>query len=183
MAQVPGTSTMICFNCGALGHGVATCPKPKDEAAIKARRDLILNSQKKGGQGSGDSSKGRPGGGGRGGGRGGRGDGGCGRGGGRGKPKGPKNPDKAPPKAGESHKKVVNGTTKFWCGRCGSWGDHSTENHPSSPGGDSSNGGGNGNSNGGTSGGGSNGDSSSSNNGETNLATTLSFSGATANFI
>ena len=29
-----------------------------------------------------------------------------------------------------SHEKVVEGTNRYWCGRCGSWGEHNTANHP-----------------------------------------------------
>jgi len=34
-----------------------------------------------------------------------------------------------PPKAGKSHKKIVNGWKAIWCGRCLYWKDHSTEQH------------------------------------------------------
>ncbi len=37
-----GGNMLICFNCGGC-HGVPDCPQPRNEEAIKACHDLILN--------------------------------------------------------------------------------------------------------------------------------------------
>jgi hypothetical protein len=127
---------VMCFNCGMIGHTSPNCTKPHDEKAIEIRRKLVLGT-KTGGRGGGRR-------GGRGGGdRGGR---GRGRAGGRGRGGGTPSQDtkpelsaeekkkkvlKTPPAAGESHEKVIDGTKRLWCGRCGTWGDHKTADHPS----------------------------------------------------
>ena len=40
---------------------------------------------------------------------------------------------KTPPKPGDSHKKTIQGKSLHWCGRCGKWGDHATQDHPTPP--------------------------------------------------
>ena len=160
------SSTVICFNCGGLGHTVPECKLPRDEEAIKARRDLILKSPSKGGGGANSKRGGGRGSGDRGGKKGGRGDAGRGNGGRGGG--GNSSGLKTPPKAGESHKKQVNGSTLYWCGRCGKWGDHDTSNHPTPSGGKGSD----------KSSSSGNDDASSTSNAEGNLASTLSFKGA-----
>jgi hypothetical protein len=105
-----------CYNCGKEGHMAKDCKAPKKD-----------NNNERGGRGEGRGGRGR----GRGGkgGRGGRG----GRGGGKQNDKsdnqGEKDPYRIPPKKGEPHKKVINGKTVYWCGRCNRWNDHDTETH------------------------------------------------------
>ena len=127
---------LMCFNCGMIGHTSRTCSKPRDEKGSEIRRKLVQGSGTTTGRGGGGRGRGRGGGRGR----------GRGRGGGRGKGGGsPSSQDskpelsaeekkkkalKTPPAAGESHEKVIDGTNRYWCGRCGKWDDHKTENHP-----------------------------------------------------
>jgi hypothetical protein len=42
------------------------------------------------------------------------------------------NPLKTPPRKGESHEKVMNGKTLYWCGKqsCSKWTTHKTSDHP-----------------------------------------------------
>ena len=37
--------------------------------------------------------------------------------------------DYTPPGQGKPHKRTVNGTEEFWCGKCGRWGNHLTDKH------------------------------------------------------
>ena len=117
----PNESVFACFNCGDNNCNSDNCPKPKNDALIAKRKARYDQYQKQNG--------------GRGGGRGGRGKGkkgkggrnrsnSQGRGGGRGNGNGGSKwieKDKTPPTSGESHEKVVNGTTLKWCGKCKYW--------------------------------------------------------------
>ena len=134
-----GKQDVICYNCGELGHIIPDCPKPKDDAAINARRNIITGNRNSSG-GGGGNGRGR-GGRGRGGrGRGGRGGRNGGRGGRGGSQTQNDNNDqnnannkekelKTPPKPGDSHKKTIQGKSLHWCGRCGKWDDHATQDH------------------------------------------------------
>lgn len=112
-------SMMMCYNCGGLGHGIRTCPKPIDQTAIDIRKAIIFagrklpvgntksgnnnNNKKSEKKGSGKSKNSNK--------------------------KGDKDPKKIPPKRDQSHEKTFNGKTLHWCGKCASWTDHKTENH------------------------------------------------------
>ena len=37
--------------------------------------------------------------------------------------------DYTPPKPGDPHSRVVNGTTEYWCGTCARWGSHPSDKH------------------------------------------------------
>ena len=119
----------MCFNCGGLDHMLKDCPKPFDQSAIKARKQILLgngkgsnsgggkknynnNSNNKGNENKGNNYK-----------KGGNND--------TDESKKPKvtNPKKIPPKAGDSHEKSFDGKTLKWCGRCGRWGNHATPEH------------------------------------------------------
>ena len=112
----PSNSTIMCFNCGGLGHGVKDCKQPINQEHIDLRKSLIF--KKKG-------DRKNPGKG--------------------GKRKDTKKSDNSqtnnsssnqrspllvPPKQGESHEKVVDGTKLYWCTKCGQWTTHKTEDHP-----------------------------------------------------
>jgi hypothetical protein len=129
-------SDTVCFNCGKIGHTSPKCTLPKDEKATEIRRKLFSSSRDssggRGGRGHGKGGQGR--GRGRGGGR--------GRGAGRGGNDSSKKPElsadeaakkalKTPPKPGEDHEKTINGSKLKWCGRCGKWTDHKSQDHPS----------------------------------------------------
>ena len=121
---------VICFNCGGIGHTVPNCPKPKDEKAIAVRKKIISSFRKA----DSNDGNGKQGGGNNNSNGGGNGDGSRKtpkKNGGRNKNKN-KGGDKSlriPPNADEPHEKKVNGETLRWCGRCGKWTDHNTENH------------------------------------------------------
>ena len=121
------SNTMMCFNCGGLGHAIKSCPKPIDQAAIDARKAIIFGGRKSN-QGGGKPGGGSP-----------KAKGGGGdkkkrnNGGNKNKgssKKGDSDPKKIPPKRDQSHEKTINGQTYHWCGKCASWTDHKTANHP-----------------------------------------------------
>jgi hypothetical protein len=95
---------IICFNCGAVGHGVNNCPKPKNDDLINLRIEIMTNYGK--------PREKKP----------------------SGKPNGKqRDPLTIPPRRSESHQKSFDGVTKHWCGRpeCRKWTDHVTKDHPS----------------------------------------------------
>jgi hypothetical protein len=94
---------IICFNCGAVGHGVNNCPHPKDDQMIKLRREIMESYG--GSKGQHGSSNNRKYGG---------------------------DPTLRPPGKGEKHEKVFDGVTKYWCGKpgCRCWTDHTSTEHP-----------------------------------------------------
>ena len=142
-AEISGNQNdVICYNCGELGHILTDCKKPKNDAAIAARRAIITGNKSGAGHGGGRGGRGRGRGKGRGG-RSGRGRGGRGGNGGRGGSNTPTQENtqnsatntqrelKTPPKPNESHTKKIDGNELHWCGRCGKWTDHGTADHPS----------------------------------------------------
>ena len=114
------TSTpMMCYNCGALGHGIRTCPQPINQDAINVRKAIIQGGRKSGNSNSKSgnnksrnndkkrNSKNKG-----------------------GAKKGDVDMKKIPPKRNQPHEKTINGQTFHWCGKCAAWTDHKTENHP-----------------------------------------------------
>lgn len=99
---------IICFNCGAVGHGVNNCTQAKNDDLINLRIEIMSNYGK-------SREKQKP----------------------SGKPFGKqKDPLTVPPRRSESHQKSFDGVTKHWCGRpeCRKWTDHVTKDHPSQQG-------------------------------------------------
>ena len=92
---------IICLNCGEPDHMVKDCDQPIDPAAIARRKKEIFKNPDYK-RGKKDSSVDTA-----------------------------KDPNKQPPKSGETHEKTVNGKTLKWCGICGRWGNHSTSEHKS----------------------------------------------------
>ena len=107
--------SMMCFNCGGIGHGVKNCKLPINQEEIDIRKAIIFNKKKKD-----NDKKG-------------------------GKKKDPKDgqdvkggdnqsthsdPLTTPPKPGEPTEKSINGSLLFWCSKCNKWTTHKTEGHP-----------------------------------------------------
>lgn len=116
---------MMCFNCGGLGHGTRTCPQPLCQKSIAARKEIMANYSRRmstNSNGGNNTSSQSDGGGNKNGNKSGR----------QQRGKGPSNPLKVPPQRDESHEKVFNGKTLYWCGKpkCCKWGDHKGENCP-----------------------------------------------------
>ena len=100
-------SKSTCWNCGETGHAISDCSKPKDQVAIKRRREEFFNKRNKGNRGnvSGGSAT-------------------------------TNNPEtvsksKIPPKEGETHERTVGDRKIFWCGTCEKWTNHKTSEHVS----------------------------------------------------
>ena len=121
-ANTGGTSTMMCFNCGGLGHGIKSCPQAINQTAIDIRKKLVLGSSSSGQGGNTNAPK----------------DGkrkqkeSKKNGGGGSTATGHRDPMKKPPGKNESHEKTINGKKLFWCGKqgCCKWGDHKSADHP-----------------------------------------------------
>ena len=113
-----GSTSVVCFNCGEIGHVVSQCPQPHDESKIKIRKDLFQKGKsksddKKPTKGNGKSKNNKS------------------KNNNKAKGKEKENSNlKSPPKPGESHKKTINGKTLHWCGKCAKWTDHNTSDHP-----------------------------------------------------
>jgi hypothetical protein len=118
------STTIICFNCGGLGHAVRECTEEIDRKAIETRKNIILGSGEGTGEAPGRQFQRS------------RGDRSTGPGGGRSNRerdrRPPPNPLFTPPKRTEPHEKTFNGKKLFWCGKpgCCKWGDHKTVEHP-----------------------------------------------------
>ena len=102
-------SKITCLNCGELGHMVKDCPKQIDRRAIAENKKKIFRNQDTrrvtGGRGSSNG------------------------GGNGGDSKKIVNPRRVPPGPGEPKKKMFDGKWFNWCGKCGLWTYHSTEEH------------------------------------------------------
>ena len=117
---------LSCWNCGADGHGITDCSKPRNEADIEKRKKLWQSSRNvQTGRGNGRGNRDNR-------------QNGRGNGRGRGGQNNVTNPGpgtfnkKVPPKQGENHTKKVNGTTWNWCGVCKCWTKtHGTAEHRS----------------------------------------------------
>jgi hypothetical protein len=105
-ANVEDLLRIICFNCGAVGHGVNNCPHARDDTMINLRREIMesygsskrpLPSGSKPGTGGGGD------------------------------------PLLRPPRKHDKHEKYFDGVKKFWCGKpgCRRWTDHTSSEHPS----------------------------------------------------
>ena len=99
-------SEITCLNCGEAGHMVKDCKKPIDRKAIAENKRKIFRNQ---------DTRRVPGG------------GGNGQNGGDSKKI--VNKRRIPPGPGEPKEKVFDGKTLKWCGKCGLWTYHSTEEH------------------------------------------------------
>ena len=110
---------IICFNCGGIGHGVNSCPHPKDDNAINLHKEIMSNFNSSNGSRNDRRGNGR--------------DGNQGNGGGNGGGN-PCNPLVVPPRRGEAHEKMFDGVMKYWCGKpgCRHWTDHKSADHPPS---------------------------------------------------
>jgi hypothetical protein len=99
---------IICFNCGGIGHGTNNCDKPKNDADISLRKEIMSNF----GQSTPSNRRksDRP---------------------GQSRNALKRDPLKVPPRRNEPHEKVFDGVKKFWCGKpgCRSWTDHSSSQH------------------------------------------------------
>lgn len=119
------TDTRRCYNCDKPGHMARDCPEP--------RRDGIQGRTNTSGEIHRGGRGGRGGHGGRGGREGNRGRGGCRGRGGRGRNNNTSNEGsddlRRPPRQGEPRSRSRGGRTETWCGRCGRWGNHETDNH------------------------------------------------------
>jgi hypothetical protein len=115
MAQPPSDSKddpdvePICFNCGAVGHKLDTCPKPRDQSSIDRFRKALnrLSSGRSNKKGNRSDKKDKE-----------------------------KDPLHTPPAHGETTTKKFPSGTRYWCGRCKKWGDHLLVDHPTPPSGD-----------------------------------------------
>jgi uncharacterized membrane protein YgcG len=103
-----------CYNCGKEGHRSSDCKAPRKEQS--------------GGRGSQHQGRGRGRDNSRGGGRGGGRSSEAGRGRGEARPV-----DRTPPEAGQPRTRTVNGEQESWCGTCGRWGNHPTNEHRDRP--------------------------------------------------
>lgn len=141
-ALADGVRKILCFNCGGIGHGVKDCRKPIDPKAIAIRKEIVLKdrstagsnpnsgSPRSSGSSSSFQSSNR------------RNNRGPSQGSGgststsssSSTSRGPSNPLKVPPKRDEPHEKSINGKKLHWCGKpgCCKWGDHKTNDHPTS---------------------------------------------------
>ncbi len=115
-------SVTMCFNCGEIGHTVKDCPHALDEDAIAARKKLLFGNnggrrgkrekypkktnpeEDKDKDTSTNTNTGKN----------------------TGKVK---NPKRQPPKTDEPHEKDFDGSTLYWCGKCGRWTNHKTDDH------------------------------------------------------
>jgi hypothetical protein len=98
---------IICFNCGAIGHGTNNCTKPLNDDDINLRKEIMTNYGKPSPHDrnkSDRSSQSR---------------------------NQDRDPLKIPPRRNQPHEKVFDGVKKFWCGKagCRSWTDHSSSQH------------------------------------------------------
>ena len=106
-------SKILCLNCLEPGHMVKDCPKEIDRQAIAENKKKIFrnydNRRTRGGGGGGHGSSGN-------------GNGGDAK-------KTIVNPRRVPPGPNDSKEKTIDGKKYKWCGRCGLWTNHSTEEH------------------------------------------------------
>jgi hypothetical protein len=114
-ANVEDLLRIICFNCGAVGHGVNNCPVARDDTMINLRREIMEsyssrreNPRTSNNNGNRRSNSGSGGGG---------------------------DPLLRPPGKNEPHEKHFDGVKKFWCGKagCRRWTDHISSEHPGGP--------------------------------------------------
>ena len=98
-------SKITCLNCGELGHMVKDCPKPIDRKAIaENKKKIFRNNDTRRGNGSGGN-------------------------GGNGNETKKTNPRRVPPGPNDPKEKMFGDKRLKWCGKCGIWTYHSTEEH------------------------------------------------------
>lgn len=91
---------LMCWNCGAIGHGLRDCPHPKDEHAIEIRKRLTSRGGIANLGTNNQLFQASP------------------------------NPKKVPPSPGQSQERKFNGQTYFWCAKCKRWTpSHGTSDH------------------------------------------------------